>query len=72
MKINELIKNGDTVEMVTREMTEEEIAELPEVDEEAEVTAPTNALTEMITEMSKATTLAQMRNAAKAFLDKTE
>ena len=40
--------------------------------EPAKPTQETNALTEMITEMSKATTIAQMRNAAKEFLDKTE
>ena len=56
--------------LVEREMTAEEEAVLPQV-EETEAT-PENALKEMITEMSKATTLAQMRSAARAFLEKTE
>lgn len=58
------------MKFVNREMTAEEEAALPQFEETA--TAPESALKEMITEMSTATTLAQMRNAAKAFLDKTE
>lgn len=49
---------------VYREMTAEELAEL-------EPAAP-DALTEMVTAMSTATTIAQMRSAAKEFLNKTE
>ena len=49
---------------VYREMTAEELAELE--------TAAPDALTEMVTAMSTATTLAQMRSAAKNFLEKTE
>ena len=49
---------------VYREMTAEELAEL-------EPAAP-DALTEMVTAMSTATTIAQMRSAAKNFLEKTE
>jgi len=49
---------------VYREMTAEELAEL-------ELAAP-DALTEMVTAMSTATTIAQMRSAAKNFLEKTE
>lgn len=49
---------------IYREMTEEEIATL---DNEKP-----NALTEMVEAMSNATTLAQMRNACKTFLEKTE
>lgn len=55
-----------------REMTDEEIkrhnaerADLPDVD-------GSNALTDMVTDMSTATTLAQMRAAAKKFLLSTE
>ena len=58
------------MKFVDREMTAEEEAALPQIEEPA--TAPENALKEMITEMSTATTLAQMRSAAKAFLEKTE
>ena len=47
-----------------REMTAEELAELE--------TAAPDALTEMVTAMSTATTIAQMRSAAKEFLNKTE
>lgn len=49
---------------VYREMTAEEMAEL-------ESTSP-DALTEMATAMSTATTIAQMRAAAKKFLENTE
>lgn len=63
------MKDGK-MQLVAREMTAEEEAALPQF-EETEATTE-NALKEMITEMSTATTLAQMRNAAKAFLDKTE
>jgi len=49
---------------VYREMTAEELAELE--------TAAPDALTEMVTAMSTATTIAQMRSAAKEFLNKTE
>ena len=58
------------MKFVNREMTAEEEAALPQFEETE--TTPENALKEMITEMSTATTLAQMRNAAKVFLDKTE
>ena len=47
-----------------RELTAEELAELN--------AATPDALTEMVAEMSTATTLAQMRSAAKNFLEKTE
>ena len=49
---------------IYREMTAEELAELND--------ATPDALTEMVAEMSTATTLAQMRSAAKNFLEKTE
>ena len=49
---------------IYREMTAEELAELD--------SATPDALTEMVTEMSAATTIAQMRAAAKKFLVKTE
>mgnify|MGYP006974703146 FL=1 len=49
---------------VYREMTAEELAELEP--------ATPDALTEMVTAMSTATTIAQMRSAAKNFLEKTE
>lgn len=49
---------------IYREMTAEELAELN--------AATPDALTEMVAEMSTATTLAQMRSAAKNFLEKTE
>lgn len=49
---------------VYREMTPEEMETL---DNETP-----NALTEMVTAMSTATTIAQMRAAAKSFLDKTD
>ena len=47
---------------VYREMTAEELAELEP--------ATPDALTEMVTAMSTATTIAQMRSAAKSFLEK--
>ena len=47
-----------------RELTAEELAELN--------SANPDALTEMVAEMATATTLAQMRSAAKNFLEKTE
>lgn len=47
-----------------REMTAEELAELD--------SATPDALTEMVEAMSTATTIAQMRSAAKSFLEKTE
>lgn len=71
-KIAEYKMVDGEMQLVTREMTEEEIAALPEVEEEEEETNSENALKEMIIEMSTATTLAQMRNAARAFLEKTE
>jgi len=49
---------------IYREMTAEELAELEP--------ATPDALTEMVTAMSTATTIAQMRSAAKSFLEKTE
>ena len=49
---------------IYREMTAEELAELEP--------ATPDALTEMVTAMSTATTIAQMRSAAKNFLEKTE
>ena len=49
---------------VYREMTAEELAELEP--------ATPDALTEMVTAMSTATTIAQMRSAAKKFLENTE
>lgn len=51
-------------------MTPEEIA-LFGVEDEGVVEQP-NALTEMVEAMSSATTLAQLRMAAKNFLEKTE
>lgn len=73
MRINKLIKNGDKVEAITRDMTaEEEAAFLDSApDEPASGESGTDALKEMITAMSTASTLAQMRNAAKEFLSKT-
>jgi len=49
---------------IYREMTAEELAELEP--------ATPDALTEMITAMSTATTIAQVRSACKTFLEKTE
>lgn len=69
MIIAELKQIDGKMKLVAREATKKEIAEIPEIEEQE---AQTDALKEMITEMSTATTLAQMRNAAKAFLDKTE
>lgn len=59
--------------LVTREMTVEEEAEFLDSapDEPASGESGTDALKEMITAMSTASTLAQMRNAAKEFLNKT-
>ena len=54
---------------VYRDMTEEEIKKYCE--EDCEPAAP-DALTEMVVAMSNANTLAQMREAAKIFLEKTE
>ena len=48
---------------IYREMTAEELAEL--------ASATPDALTEMVTAMSTATTIGQMREAAKTFLEKT-
>ena len=53
-------------------MTPEEVERFYNHNEEAEVNDKPDALTEMITTMSNATTLAQMRAAAKLFLEKTE
>lgn len=73
MRINELIKNGDSTEVITREMTaEEEAAFLDSAPDEPTDESGTDALKEMITAMSTASTIAQMRNAAKEFLTKTE
>ena len=69
--ISEYKQVDGEMKLVTREMTAEEEAEIGkmQVDEPKQ---ETDALKEMITEMSKATTLAQMRSAAGAFLEKTE
>ena len=69
MRISEYKEIDGEMKLVSRDMTQEEIAEIFVAEEEAE---PIDALKEMITEMSTATTLAQMRSAAKSFLDKTE
>ena len=62
--------NGN--EIVIREMTEDEIKEL-EADQKTVVNnAASYALTEMARAISEATTIAQVRAAAKAFLDQTE
>ncbi len=53
-------------------MTPEEVERIYNHNEEAEGNDKPDALTEMITTMSNATTLAQMRAAAKLFLEKTE
>ena len=53
-----------------REMTLEEETLL--FSEEQNEQPQPDALTEMVTSMSTATTLAQMRSAAKNFLEKTE
>ena len=53
-----------------REMTLEEESFLFS-EEQVEQSQP-DALTEMVTAMSTATTLAQMRSACKTFLEKTE
>ena len=57
---------------VYRDMTPEEVERIYNHNEEAEENDKPDALTEMITTMSNATTLAQMRAAAKLFLEKTE
>lgn len=54
-----------------REVTPEEELLFGYEDEAVESTQ-TDALTEMVTAMSTATTIAQMRSAAKNFLEKTE
>ena len=56
---------------VCREMTPEEEMLFGFEDEEIVDSSP-DALTEMVTAMSTATTIAQMRSAAKTFLEKTE
>ena len=57
---------------VYRDMTEKEVEMYcKEEPAELEPAAP-DALTEMVTAMSTATTIAQMRSAAKNFLEKTE
>lgn len=71
MRIGEYKQVDGEMKLVTREMTAEEIAEL-EALQAGEPTQGTDALKEMITAMSTATTIAQMRNAAKEFLNKTE
>ena len=55
-----------------REMTPEEVMLFGYEEEEATENPTPDALTEMVTAMSTATTLAQMRSAAKSFLEKTE
>lgn len=55
---------------VYRDMTAEEIEAYKAASAELEE-IPTDALTEMITQLSTATTLAQMRAAAKDFLEKS-
>lgn len=62
--------NGN--EIVIRNMTEDEIKELESDEETAVNNAASYALTEMARAISEATTIAQVRAAAKAFLDKTE
>ena len=57
---------------VYRDMTPEEVERIYNHNEEAEENDKPDPLTEMITTMSNATTLAQMRAAAKLFLEKTE
>lgn len=73
MKITEVVNNGVTTEVVTREMTAEEEAAFMDSspDKVTGGESGTDALKEMITAMSTASTLAQMRNAAKEFLNKT-
>lgn len=55
-----------------REMTPEEVMLFGYEEEEATEKPTPDALTEMVEAMSTATTLAQMRSAAKNFLEKTE
>ena len=56
---------------IYRDMTAEEEALYNNADDTAESTRP-DALTQMIKAMSTATTIAQMRSAAKSFLAQTE
>ena len=57
---------------IMREASEKEISEMAELNtEELTQTQQADPLTEMATAMSTATTLAQMRAAAKAFLEAT-
>ena len=51
------------------EMTAEEIAEIKALEEQIQ---PTDPLAKMAVAMSTATTLAQVRTAAKAFLEATQ
>ncbi len=62
--------NGN--EIVIREMTEDEIKELEAEQKTVVNNAASYALTEMARAISEATTIAQVRAAAKAFLDQTE
>ena len=62
--------NGN--EIVIREMTEDEIKELEAEQKTVVNNAASCALTEMARAISEATTIAQVRAAAKAFLDQTE
>ena len=62
--------NGN--EIVIREMTEDEIKELETEQKTVVNNAASYALTEMARAISEATTIAQVRAAAKAFLDQTE
>lgn len=65
MKIAEYKKIGGKMKLVTREMTAEEISVTPEP---AKAEEPADLLKDMVTAISTATTLAQIRNAAKTFL----
>lgn len=67
MKIAEYKQKDGEMKLVSREATKKEIAEIPEIEEQE---AQTDALTEMITKMSTATTLAQVRKAAEICLEK--
>lgn len=62
--------NGNGI--VIREMTEDEIKELEAEQKTVVNNAASYALTEMARAISEATTIAQVRAAAKAFLDQTE
>lgn len=55
-----------------RDMTAAEISEMEARQSDKAGTSEPDALTKMITAMSTATSLSQMRSAAKEFLDKTE